>query len=101
MRQVRRRACFQKFETNHSSGERPMKLFVTAIAIAAATPVAAQTAAPAHPAHETSPADPGGKSCCCCDKQKADKTDANKTKMECCEKANGDKPAAEHLEHQH
>ena len=83
-----------------------MKMLVTAIAIMAATPVAAQTTAPAHSNHDTPAAGRNGKSCCCEDRG-ADKADANKKKMACCEKADGDKkangdtPAAPHSEHGH
>lgn len=78
-----------------------MKILVTAIAIAVATPVAAQTTAPAHSGHDTPSPDRSGKGCCCCDSQAADKTDTNKKKMECCEKASGDSSAAQHSEHNH
>ena len=77
-----------------------MKMLVTAIAIAAAAPVAAQTIVPAHAGHDTPVPDRSGKGCYCCDSQAADKTDAHK-KMDCCEKASSDAPAAQHSDHNH
>src|SRR3546814_5477004 len=69
-----------------------MKMLVTAIAIAAATPVAAQTADPVHSDHGTPAPDRSAQDCCCCDSPAAHKADDMK-KMACCEKASGDTPA--------
>ena len=83
-----------------------MIMLVTAIAIAAATPVAAQTANATNPAgsthtdHGTPAPDRSGKGCCCCDSRVGDSADAPK-KMECCEKASGETPAGQHSEHNH
>lgn len=78
-----------------------MKMLVTAIAIAVATPVAAQTANPAHSGHDTPSSDRTAKDCCCCDSPSANKSDDDMKKMECCEKASGEKPATQHSEHNH
>src|SRR3546814_4502623 len=75
-----------KFESKQPSGEETMKMLVTAIAIAAATPVAAQTADPVHSDHGTPAPDRSAKDCCCCDSPAANKADDMK-KMACCEKA--------------
>src|SRR3546814_11616004 len=77
-----------------------MKMLVTAIAIAAATPVAAQTADPVHSDHGTPAPDRSAKDCCCCDSPAANKADDMK-KMECCEKASGDTTAGQHSENNH
>lgn len=74
-----------------------MIMLVTAIASAAATPVAAQTADPTHSGHDTSSA----KDCCCCDSQTANKAGDKMKKMACCEKASGNTPAGQHSEHNH
>lgn len=55
-----------------------MIMLVTAIAIAAATPVAAQTADPTHSGHGTPAPVRSGKGCCCCDSRAADNTDTAK-----------------------
>src|SRR3546814_15103049 len=71
-----------------------MKMLITAIAIAAATPVAAQTANPAgsaHTDHGTPAPDRSDKGCCCCDSPSANKADDDMKKMACCEKASGEK----------
>lgn len=84
-----------------------MKMLVTAIAIAAATPVAAQTANATNPAgsthtdHGTPAPDRSGKGCCCCDSPSANQTDDHMKKMECCEMATGETPATQHSEHKH
>ena len=78
-----------------------MKMLVTAIAIAAATPVTAQTTSPAGSAHGTPAPDRSDKGCCCCDSPSANKTDDDRKKMECCEKASGKTPATQHSEHKH
>jgi len=78
-----------------------MKMLITAIAIAAATPVAAQTADPTHSGHRTPAPDRSGKGCCCCDSPATNKTDDDMKKMACCEKASGDTPVGQHSEHSH
>lgn len=77
-----------------------MKMLVTAIAIAAATPVAAQTADPAHSGHGTPAPDRSAKDCCC-DSPATNKADDDMKKMACCEKASGETPAGQHSEHSH
>lgn len=77
-----------------------MIMLVTAIAIAAATPVAAQSADPTRSGHRTPAPDRSGKGCCCCDSRAANSADAPK-KMECCEKASGETPAGQNSEHNH
>src|SRR3546814_21087941 len=79
-----------------------MKMLITAIAFAAATPVAAQTANPAgsaHTDHGTPAPDRSDKGCCCCDSPSANKADDDMKKMACCEKASGETPATQHSEH--
>src|SRR3546814_8467410 len=87
-----------KFESKQPSGEETMNMLVTAIAIAAATPVAAQTADAVHYDHGTPAPERSAKDCCCCDSPAANKADAMK-KMACCEKASGDTPAGQHPDH--
>ncbi len=70
-----------------------MMMFVTAVAIAAATPVAAQAIVPAHSDHDAVAPERSDKGCC--DRQAADKANANKSKMQ----AGGNKLAAQHSEH--
>src|SRR3546814_12830938 len=77
------------------SGEETMKMLVTAIAIAAATPVAAQTADPVHSDHGTPAPDRSAKDCCCCDSPAPNKAD-DMTKMAGGEKARGDTHAGQH-----
>src|SRR3546814_13507860 len=81
-----------------------MKMLITAIAIAAATPVAAQTANPAgsaHTEHGTPAPDRSDKGCCCCDSPSANKADDDMKKMACCAKAIGETPTTQHSEHTH
>src|SRR3546814_15844949 len=79
-----------------------MKMLITAIAIAAVTPVAAQTANPAgsaHTDHGTHAPDRSDKGCCCCDSLSANKADDDMKKLSFCEKASCETPATQHSTH--
>lgn len=77
-----------------------MITLLSAVAMAAAAPVATQPITPDHAGHNAPQTEQRGKGCCCC-KDKAGDTQANEQKMECCENKQRDAAPAEHSQHNH
>ena len=77
-----------------------MITLLSAVAMAAAAPVATQPTTPDHAGHNAPQTEQRGKGCCCC-KGKSGDTQATEKKMECCENKQRDATPAEHSQHNH
>lgn len=78
-----------------------MIVLLSAVAMAAAAPVATQPTTPDHAGHNAPQTEQRGKGCCCCKDKTSGDTQANGKKMECCENKQRDATPAEHSQHNH